>query len=179
MKDPAFDLKFTLAELQSHDNFMLVKLLKDLGDYPITKIMDKSGLTLLHHAVLSGIEQKTQLLIDFGRNFQQLPEDELLNWINKKTTDEGWTALHYGSFSGNIDSIYTLIENKADINVKNANGLNMMHVAAQGDSAPPLYHFRMLGVDQNSTDSRGSTPLHWACYSQSETALAYLLAWNP
>lgn len=37
----------------------------------------------------------------------------------------------------------------------------------------------MLGLNLNEVDCRGSTPLHWACYSQSETALAYLLAWNP
>lgn len=35
------------------------------------------------------------------------------------------------------------------------------------------------GLDINSKDKRGSTPLHWACYSQSETAIAYILAWNP
>lgn len=28
-----------------------------------------------------------------------------------------------------------------------------------------------------SRDNRGSTPLHWACYSKSEVALLYLLAW--
>jgi ankyrin repeat protein len=26
-------------------------------------------------------------------------------------------------------------------------------------------------------DNRGSTPLHWACYSKSEVALCYLLSW--
>jgi len=72
-----------------------------------------------------------------------------------------------------------LIETGADIKRVNLNGLNMLHVAAQGDCAPPLYLFKMLGLDQNSVDNRGSTALHWACYSQSETALAYLLAWNP
>ncbi len=37
----------------------------------------------------------------------------------------------------------------------------------------------MQNLDLNSKDNRGSTPLHWACYSQSETAIAYILAWNP
>jgi len=37
----------------------------------------------------------------------------------------------------------------------------------------------MRGLDLNVPDKRGSTPLLWACYSQSETALTYLLAWNP
>lgn len=55
----------------------------------------------------------------------------------------------------------------------------MLHVAAQGDTAPPLYLFKMLGLNINAQDKRGSTALHWACYSQSETAISYLLAWNP
>lgn len=37
----------------------------------------------------------------------------------------------------------------------------------------------MLGINLNDVDKRGSTPVHWACYSHSEVALAYLLAWNP
>lgn len=36
-----------------------------------------------------------------------------------------------------------------------------------------------MGLDINKQDKRGSTPLHWACYSQSEVALSYLVAWNP
>ena len=34
-----------------------------------------------------------------------------------------------------------------------------------------------MGIDLNSVDERGSTPLHWASYSSSETALAYLLSY--
>jgi len=32
-------------------------------------------------------------------------------------------------------------------------------------------------MDIKSKDNRLSTPLHWACYSRSEVALCYLLAW--
>ena len=31
----------------------------------------------------------------------------------------------------------------------------------------------------NVKDNRGSTPLHWACYSRSEVALNYILSLNP
>ena len=41
-----------------------------------------------------------------------------------------------------------------------------------------LYYFKQLGLDINSKDSRGSTPLHWAWFSKSEIAISYLLAWN-
>ena len=32
-------------------------------------------------------------------------------------------------------------------------------------------------MNLKSLDHRNSTPLHWACYSKSEIALCYLLAW--
>lgn len=32
-------------------------------------------------------------------------------------------------------------------------------------------------MDLKSRDNRLSTPLHWACYSKSEIAMCYLLAW--
>ena len=160
-----FDLNYVLAELETNDNFMLSNLLKDLGSISILDVKDKEGLTLLHHAVLKGIDGKTQLLIDFARNYQKHSNEDVLNWINMQTFSEKWTALHYASFSGNLDAVYTLIENGADIKALNSNGLNMLHVAAQGDQAPPLYLFKMMGLSINSVDNRGSTPLHWACYS--------------
>jgi ankyrin repeat protein len=40
-----------------------------------------------------------------------------------------------------------------------------------------MYFFKEKGLDIRSRDHRMSTPLHWACYSKSEIALCYLLAW--
>lgn len=34
-------------------------------------------------------------------------------------------------------------------------------------------------MDINDMDNRGTTPLHWACFSKSEFALSYILALNP
>ena len=63
------------------------------------------------------------------------------------------------------------------MHLKNNFGINVMHVAAQGDQPLSLYYFKEKGVDLKSRDNRLSTPLHWACYSKSEIALCYLLAW--
>lgn len=40
-----------------------------------------------------------------------------------------------------------------------------------------MYFFKEQGIDLRSRDNRQSTPMHWACYSRSEVALCYLLAW--
>ena len=78
-----------------------------------------------------------------------------------------------------MDACLTLVKYGADKDAENFYGLNMLHVAAQGDMANTLFYFHKLKVDINKQDRRGSTPLHWACYSNSEIALSYLLAWGP
>ena len=71
-----------------------------------------------------------------------------------------------------------LVDLGADMNQKNLYGLNVLHIAAQGDSPVSIYFFhRIHKLGLNSTDSRGSTPLHWACFSMSELSMIYLIAW--
>lgn len=56
----------------------------------------------------------------------------------------------------------------------------MLHAAAQGDAARSIYVFiKENNMNINKQDKRGGTPLHWACHSNSEMALSYILAWNP
>ena len=99
-------------------------------------------------------------------------------WVNTKTTEDEFTALHMAAFSGKYSIVKMLIDSKANIYAINKDGLNMLHTAAQGDQAFMLYYFKQLGLDTNSKDNRGSTPLHWACFSKSEIAISYLLAWD-
>lgn len=69
---------------------------------------------------------------------------------------------------------------RASYTLKNMYGANMLHVSAQGDQPASLVFFIIeKGMDINEVDNRGSTPLHWACYSKSEFALSYLLALQP
>ena len=164
--------------MENEENLDLLNLLKSLKE-PITSLYDDNYMTLLHHAVLKGIDGKVELIIDLAKQDESYHRDLFHEWINHKTNGEGWTALHYASFQGNVDAIHALVKHEARAFEINNNGLNMLHVAAQGDVALPLYLFMKKGLNINSKDKRGSTPLHWACYSQSETAIAYLLAWNP
>ena len=98
-------------------------------------------------------------------------------WVNHKTEEDGFIALHFASFRGNVNMIKLLLENGADMHMRNNFGINVLHVAAQGDQPISLYFFKEKGIDINSKDNRNSTPMHWACYSRSEIALCYLLSW--
>jgi len=102
---------------------------------------------------------------------------EIKKWVNEKT-EQGFTALHYCAYRGNIDSINKLIENDAEIEVTNRRGLNVLHMAAQGNQPNALVYFKeKYHMNIQSVDDLGSTPLHWACYTGSETAVMYLLSW--
>jgi len=85
--------------------------------------------------------------------------------------------LHFAAFRGNVELLDNLVENGANIYLTNNFGINVLHVASQGDQPISLYYFRSKNMDITIKDNRGSTPLHWACYSKSEVALCYLLAW--
>lgn len=103
----------------------------------------------------------------------------LRGWANQPT-DEDFTALHFATYHGNYNLIKFLIDTAhADIYKKNKFGSTVLHIAAQGDQALPIYYFKQKGMDINIRDNRQSTPLHWACYSKSEVALNYLLSMNP
>jgi palmitoyltransferase len=104
---------------------------------------------------------------------------EIKNWINEKS-EQGHTSLHYASYRGNIDIINKLIDNGAEVEVSNNRGLNVLHMAAQGNQPNALVYFKekfLLNIQ--SVDDLGSTPLHWACYTGSETSVMFLLSWNP
>jgi ankyrin repeat protein len=45
----------------------------------------------------------------------ELDENEIKEWINYKTEEDGYTSLHYAAWKGNIEIMKTLIENEADI----------------------------------------------------------------
>jgi palmitoyltransferase ZDHHC13/17 len=98
--------------------------------------------------------------------------------LNAKTKDDGFTALHFASFRGNLDLIKLLIKYGADMYARNNYGIDMMHVSAQGDMPISMYYYRHKGLDVRSRDKRMSTPLHWAIYSKSEAAVSYIIAWN-
>jgi len=86
--------------------------------------------------------------------------------------------LHYASYRGNIEICKVLLDLGADIQIRNLHGLNVLHIAAQGDQPITLYFFhKIMRLPIDTVDSRGSTPLHWACFSSSELSLIYILAW--
>ena len=64
-----------------------------------------------------------------------------------------------------------------DLRAINKQGLNLMHVASQGDQALALVYLKDLGLPTDELDEKGGTALHWAAYMGCESAASVLLAW--
>ena len=76
------------------------------------------------------------------------------DWINTPSSSEqGFYPLHFASFHGNVSLIKLLMRNKADFTVKTSEGINMLHVAAQGDQAFSLTYFKDKGLSIMSRDN--------------------------
>ncbi len=109
---------------------------------------------------------------------KRISREELKNYFNKRC-HSGYTPIHYASFRGNIDLIEILIENGADYYIKSLKGLNVLHLASQGDRVESLIFFKeKYKMDISEKDFNGSTPLHWACFTGSENCLNFLLTWT-
>lgn len=99
------------------------------------------------------------------------------SYINK-TDIFGNTAILYAAYRGNILIIRSLIECSADVNVTSKNGLNVLHMAAQGNNPNIIIYFKIkYNISVLSTDLQGNTPLHWASYNSSEEAINFLLSY--
>lgn len=174
----------TLFELLEEEDELAILNFLSTHFIDLTKIRDAKGYTVLHIVAYKGLDSMCKMLLSIAKDKSLSRFDEtekakrIKQWVNVKTKDDEFTALHMAAFSGKYSIISMLIENKANIYAVNKDGLNMLHTAAQGDQAFMLYYFKQLGLDINSKDKRGSTPLHWACFSKSEIAISYLLAWD-
>lgn len=91
--------------------------------------------------------QKVSVLIKAVQETQKVSLDEIKRWVNSRTTADQFSPLHLASFKGNMDAVVTLVAYGADSHATNKFGLNMLHVAAQGDSPVSLYYFKQQGVD--------------------------------
>jgi len=137
---------------------------------------NKDNYNALQTASFSNLYQIVKAIIDEMKKRVSL--QQLTRWINSKS-ELGFTALHYASYKGNIDIIKILIENEANMLETNNKGLNVMHMAVQGDHPESLIYFKeKYKLNFEITDSLGSTPLHWACYTGSENAFQFMLSFE-
>lgn len=93
-----------------------------------------------------------------------------------RRNNEGFTPLLYAAFNGHLNIIKFFVEDHpVDYTVKTNTGLNPLHLAAQKNALMPFLYFKGK-LDLFDLDKLGSTPLHWAAYSNSEEVVSYILS---
>ena len=150
------------------------------------KSKDNDNSTPLHIAVYKKSYSITKLLIDYCKENNS---EGLKEFINEKN-DQDTTAIHFASFKGSVKIIKLLVENGADIYAITKRKLNIFHYASQGNKPTSLMYFYLnfyyfaKEKDQRiiqllkAKDAGGSTPLHWAAYSNAEDILLYMIYLN-
>ena len=102
----------------------------------LLQVRDPRGYTCLHYTAFRSNDSMAKILINlaFDRSLADLPkyekEKRIKAWLDLRTEGDGFTALHFASFRGNLKMIQLFIENGANIQARNNYGINMMHVAA-------------------------------------------------
>ena len=64
--------------------------------------------------------------------------------------------------TGNTESVVDLLDGGVPVNIKDDEGLSLLHLAAQGDHVTTMRHLIKRGCNVDSVDDRGATPLHLA-----------------
>lgn len=117
--------------IENQNALELRKLLEANPDVAVSELIDPQGKSLLHEATFNECENSVRVLLDIGN--RTLTPDQLSTWVNLKDNGDGFTALHFASFKGKPVMCDLLLTAGADMQAKNNFGINMLHVAAQGE----------------------------------------------
>lgn len=201
--------------IENEDDYKIRKILSTNPKAKIWTYLEDNQYTILHRLAFRHINSQNFKFFNIVRDIlsfvtaqfkEKEKNTEFTKFINFKTT-QGYTAMHYAAFRGNIFLIELFHEYNGDINCLNKRQLSIVHLAAQGNSPMTLCYIKqknqslfysdksLTGIDLLSESSKQltvmksplsieapdqieSTPLHWACYSGSENVVTFLLSWK-
>lgn len=124
---------------------------------------DDQGYYPLQWAGLNNRVQETAFLLAHNANINQ-------------TDHTGQSALHWAAVRGSLPVIEALLRQRADYEIRDQRGYTICHVAAQYGQTAVLYHLALKwGVDVDTLDNDGRTPLHWAAYKGYADTIRLLL----
>lgn len=170
---------FPILQTKDETNIISEFYKKEYSNIDLTLCLNTShnNNTILTTLVNYNLARATNNFITIIKSYKK-PSDQLLVYINQKNS-KGYNALLYSAFRGNLQIFNKLMENGADISSTNSSGLNVLHLAAQGNF-PNIIIFLVekYGFDINSKDNKGNSALHWAVYSNSRQAVDYLIFYN-
>ena len=136
-------------------------------------------LYLLHKMILLDLYEMINMAINkFSEKVKtEDSEENLLIKLLSLKDDGGNSPILYAAFRGNLQLIIKLIDLGVSYQDKNKAGLNIIHMAAQGDNPNVIVYFKEKYNTNlfDEVDDLQNNVLHWACASGSKLALDFLL----
>ena len=112
-----------------------------------------------------------------GRTVDVLAAVDLDVGLVNRVGQRGDTLLIMASWGGHVDLIQGLLERKADIHVRNADGWDSVICAAGNDNLPALTLLVNSGASMTTTDTgTGRNALMWAAWNDRLSCAVFLLS---
>jgi len=142
-------------------NLPLLEYLADAGA-PLDKPVEASGMAPIHWAATRGQVEIVRLLLQRGID---------INATDAKHT----TALAIASQYDHTVLVFSLVKQRADINILDNCQDSALHWAAYKGNSQTTALLHYLGLPADAADSYGSTPLHLATAQNQGAVVEYLL----
>jgi palmitoyltransferase ZDHHC13/17 len=152
----------TVCKACAYGDFDALRRLLD-ADPASASVPDEGGYRPLQWAALNNRVAEASLLLSAGASVDA-------------ADGTGQTALHWAAVRGSLGAAEALMRAGAEPSPRDSRGYTPAHVAAQYGQTPLLHHLALRwGVDVDTPDDDGRTPLHWAAYKGYADAARLLL----
>lgn len=170
--DPIDKEKRSLFENVMSNNVLAVKKIIENSTNKTWEYKNSNLKLVLHIAVCDNSYIMAETIINCFR--KKMNDLDFIAYLNK-ILDNSMYFIHEIALNGNLDMLKLFIDNGADVNVKNQDGINCLHIASQTDKLNIIiYLVEILALNPFSLDNSKRTPLHWACYFGAELCVKYL-----
>ena len=121
-------------------------------------------MTPLHWACRKGRKHLVQLLLSYQECDVQ-PHDDI----------DYSVPMHWSCYIGDTDSLELLIQNNADIRIKDKYGFEPIHWACRSGAIDIVKLLLEYGADLHALTDTNSSPLHCACFEGHQELSLYLI----
>ena len=151
--------------------------LKESSNSSNSQDQGRNSLNNINSKALSLDEKSTYDVEESPFIFNKEKEITLIDILSTKD-NAGNTPMLFAAFRGNLTAMKKMISLGIGFHDVNNAGLNIIHMAAQSDSAKIIVYFKeQYNFDLFQNDYLQNNAIHWACSSGSKAAFDFLMSY--